>query len=366
LFGFIKLYTVPRYRRMMKAIAKDAKLRGMSTFDFMDTLSTQDTARYLQQTRKTIDVTRFGLPADRELTGERLLPEPSRIARDAYVAGDWQPGAELLADIGTDWGRRSAAVAVLSKAAANDDTALKAWRAARPDDPDAAVVHADALTEVAWQIRSAQRASQVSQEQFASFLRILEEADEACQLAAKLAPEDPTPWEKRCTIAMGRQYSADDFREVWAGVMARDPLHVNGHARGLQYWCAKWFGSHEQMWAFAEEGAAKHPKLSWLPLAAAFEMWAADAPDPWQDPRVERALATLLPWLDGEGRDTPEEREGRAYAARALVELKRGPEAVEQFRRLGTHTDGAVWSYSALGSVYEFGKIRGRACQLVK
>ncbi|MFE3175880.1 DUF4034 domain-containing protein [Amycolatopsis sp. NPDC059090] len=366
MLGLIKLYTVPKYRRMMKAVAKDAKQRGMGTFDFMETLSQEDMARYLTPPLKQTDVARFGLPADDDITEERLLPEPLRVARDAYRAGEWQPGADLLAGIGTDWDRRSTAVSVLSKAAADDDTALKAWRAARPDDADAAIVHADSLTEVAWQIRSSHRASNVSAEQFAGFRRVLEQADEACQLAADLAPEDPTPWEKRCSIAMGRQYSRDDFREVWAGVMERDPLHVAAHGRAMQYWCAKWFGSHELMWEFAEEGAAKHPKLAWLPLAAAFEMWAADVKNPWQDKRVEQALDTLLPWLDGDGRDAPEARDSRAFAARALVELNRGEEAIEQFRHLGAHADGFVWSYHAFGSVHEFRKIRSRACRLAK
>lgn len=366
MLGLIKLYTVPRYRRMMKAVARDAKQRGMSTTAFMQTLRQEDMVRYLTPPVKQTDAARFGLPSDEEVTGDPLLPEPVQAARAAYRAGQWQPGADLLAGIGTDWDRRSAAVGVLSEVAADDDTALKAWRAARPDDPDAAIVHADSLTNVAWQIRSGQRASNVSREQFAGFHRVLEQADEACQIAAELAPEDPTPWEKRCSIAMGRQYSRDAFREVWAGVMARDPSHADAHGRAMQYWCAKWFGSHELMWEFAEEGAAKHPKLAWLPLAAAFELWAADVKNPWQDKRVEQALDTLLPWLDGEGRDTPQARDSRAFAARALVELKRGDEAVEQFLRLGAHADGFVWSYSAFGSVHEFRKIRSRACRLAK
>ena len=366
MLGLIKLYTVPRYRRMMKAVAKDAKQRGMSTFDFMETLSEEDMARYLTPPLKQTQVARFGLPADNEITDDQVLPEPLRAARDAYRAGEWQPSADLLAEIGTDWDRRSTAVGVLSKVAADDDTALKAWRAARPDDADAAIVHADSLTNVAWQIRTAQRASKVSAEQFAGFRRVLGQADEACQLAAELAPDDPTPWEKRCSIAMGRQYSHDEFREVWAGVMARDPLHVGAHGRAMQYWCAKWFGSHELMWEFAEKGAAKHPKLAWLPLAAAFELWASNVKDAWQDKRVEQALDTLLPWLDGDGRDTPQARDSRAFAARALVELKRGEEAVVQFRQLGAHADGFVWSYNAFGSVHEFRKIRSRAVRLAK
>ncbi|EFL11612.1 hypothetical protein SSMG_07283 [Streptomyces sp. AA4] len=347
---------------MMKGIAKDAKKRGLTTSDYMRTLGTSDLARYLVPPIKPADVERFGLPPDAKLTKKPLLPEPVRAAKIAHAAGDWQPGADLLAGIGQDWDRRSAVVSLLGEVAADDDTALKAWRAARPDDADAAAVHADALTEVAWQIRSARGAKHVTAERFAGFQRVLNEADEASQTAAELAPEDPTPWAIRCMIAMGRQYWHEEFRAVWDGAMARDPLHVHAHARALQYW----FGSDDLMWTFAEEGAEKHPKLAFLPLAAAFEASFAGVKDAWRDRRVEAALDRLLPWLDGEGRDAPDTLNSRAYAARALVELRRGSEAVEQFRHLGRSASGRVWSYSGFGAIHEFRTHRSRACRLAK
>lgn len=263
MLGLIKLYTVPRYRRMMKGIAKDAKKRGLNTSDYMRTLGSSDLARYLIPPIKPMDVERFGLPPDAKLIKKPLLSKPVRDAKVAHAAGDWQPGADLLAGTGQDWDRRSSIVSLLGEVAADDDTALKSWRAARPDDADAAAVHADALTNVAWQIRSARRAKYVSAEQFAGFQRVLGEADEASQTAAELAPDDPTPWATRCMIAMGRQYGHEEFRAVWDGVMSRDPLHVHGHARALQYWCAKWFGTHDLMWTFAEEGtSASKPRSS--------------------------------------------------------------------------------------------------------
>lgn len=366
MLGLIKLYTVPRYRRMMKGIAKDAKKRGLNTSDYMRTLGSSDLARYLIPPIKPMDVERFGLPPDAKLIKKPLLSKPVRDAKAAHAAGDWQPGADLLAGTGQDWDRRSSIVSLLGEVAADDDTALKSWRAARPDDADAAAVHADALTNVAWQIRSARRAKYVSAEQFAGFQRVLGEADEASQTAAELAPDDPTPWATRCMITMGRQYGHEEFRAVWDGVMARDPLHVHGHARALQYWCAKWFGTHDLMWTFAEEGAAKHPKLAWLPLAAAFEASSSGVKDAWRDKRVEAALDRLLPWLDGEGQDAPDTPNSRAYAARALVELRRGPEAVEQFRHLGRSASGRVWSYSGYGAIHEFRTHRNQACRLAK
>ncbi|MEC3975109.1 DUF4034 domain-containing protein [Amycolatopsis sp. H20-H5] len=266
-------------------------------------------------------------------------------AEAAARNGDWVPAADLLTGISTDWDQRAFAVRALGDAAADDDSWLRAWRAARPDDPDVAVVHADGLVALAWQIRSSARAEHVSSDQFAGFFRTLEEAETAALAASELAPADPTPWRVLLTTGRGRQLDNDAFRERWAELVARDPLHRGAHDQALQYWCHKWFGSDELMFEFAEQAAVKSPSLSILPVVAAFEAEAREV-KAWQHERTRRALDQALRWLNGDGANHPSTRNDRAYAALALVENKRYDEAVEQFRHLGTHADAIAWAYS--------------------
>lgn len=373
--GIMGMLVDSKRRNGALALAKAAKKRGMSVEDYAKTLTPERLAEYLPPARKKEpqpeapkiempDVALFGLPPDEEVTSADYIPEPQVVAaRDALAAGDGRPAAHLLAAIGPDWDRRAYVVGVLGAAAANDDSGLRPWQAARPGDPNPAIVHAESLVHLAWQIRSGLQAEHVSRDQFDGFFRVLDDARPAALAAAELAPADPTPWVTMLSVARGRQFDNDAFCEVWRQVLARDPLNHAAHTSALQYWCKKWFGSHELMWAFAEEAAPKHPKLAVLPLIAAHEAEFGGVGDSvWREERVVRALDRLLPWLDGAGRHHPRTRTARAYAARALVELGRGDEAVEQFRHLGVHADARMWAYSAKGARTEFRKIRYLAC----
>ena len=366
----LSLLFKPKRRKAVLALMKAAKAAGMSVEEYTKTLTPEQLAAFLPPDKsepkvKMPDVALWGLPPDDQVTAEKFIAD-LRVAEAVEAARSeaWQPAAALLAEIGTDWDRRAAVVLELADAAAHDDGWLKAWQRARPGDPDAAVVNAQGLVHLAWQIRTSYAAEKVSREQWQSFFRVLEDAEAASGAAAKLAPEDPTPWRTMLTVARGRQYENDRFRAVWAELVARDPVHRSGHDQALQYWCEKWFGSHELMFAFAEEAAAKSPRLAVLELVAAHEAVFGDDAEhraAWQSERVGRALDRLLPWLDGEGRDHPSTRTDRAYAAKALVEQGRCDEAVEQFRHLGVHADANVWAYSGRARV-EFRKTRYLAC----
>ncbi|MFF4595375.1 DUF4034 domain-containing protein [Amycolatopsis sp. NPDC001319] len=370
--GLVGLLFNSRRRKTAFALAKAARERGMSVAEFTASLSREDLARYVAPDKKAPkvempDVTKFGLPPDSEVTRADFIRDREiDEAQQALVTGGWQPAARLLSEIGTDWDRRTVLVRHLGEVVANDEIGLEHWRSEQPDDAGAAAVNAESLVQLAWQVRSGLGAEHVSREQFQKFFAILESAVPAVDEAAALAPEDPTPWVTMLAVARGRQYDNDAFREVWQEVVARDPLNLPAYGSALQYWCEKWFGSHELMWAFAEEGAAKHPKLAWLPLVAAHEAEYRGVEGAWRNPLVAPAVDRLLPWLDGEGRDAPGTATSRAYAARALVELGRGEEAVEQFRELGVHADANLWAYSRKGPVVEFRKIRYLACHLAE
>jgi hypothetical protein len=350
-------------RKAAVALVKAARAGGMSVEDYVKTLSPAELAKYVPQDDKPKaempDVALWGLPPDEDVTAAKFIADARLTeAVAAYRAGDWQPGAALLADVGTDWDRRTHAVQQLGDAAADDDGPLKAWRAS--GTADAAAVHAQGLVALAWQIRSSYTPEHVSSEQWAGFFRVLEDAETAARTAAEAAPEDPTPWCTMLVVARGRQYGNDDFRAVWAELVARDPLHRPGHEQALQYWCAKWFGSHEQMFAFADEAAAKAPKLAGLAVVAAHEAEAKGV-EAWKSDRTRRALDVVVPWLAGAGRDHPANSRDRAYAAKALVVNGRCDEAVEQFKALGVHADALVWAYGGRPE-HEFKKTRYLAC----
>jgi hypothetical protein len=49
----------------------------------------------------------------------------------------------------------------------------------------------------------------------------------------------------------GLQHDRSQVEQVFAQAVARDPQHLEAHRQMMQFLCKKWFGSHEEMFAFA-------------------------------------------------------------------------------------------------------------------
>ncbi|MEV6115759.1 hypothetical protein AB0L59_25440 [Streptomyces sp. NPDC052109] len=299
-----------------------------------------------------IDAAKYGLVPAAQLDTRFAGPDPEADAvAEAARAGDWRQAAAYLAGAGRDWDLRWYRLGILVHAAVEDDTWVKAWRSEYPHDPSAALVHADALVSLAGKVRGANGAQHTTAEQFEGFHRLLAQALPACQEAAWMAPEDPCPWIAQITIAMGLGWSHDDFRALWAEIAARDPHHFGAHVSALQYWCAKWRGSHELMYAFAEQAAASAPRGSLLPvlrLYALFEHAVRERGEPVYDqPWIPSALDATLDAVDQVPAGHHRLPLVRHLLAKMLFHRKRYAEAVEQFRAIGGYIGSVPWTYSA-------------------
>jgi hypothetical protein len=281
------------------------------------------------------------LPAARLVVQDaRGLPGTAE-ALAAARAGDWRPVADHLAAVGTApdllWYR----MRPFSDLAAEDDTWLRAWRRERPEDPQAALLHAEALVVIAWTVRSGRRAQHVTREQADGFHRVLGEAEAAAREAAALAdPADPNALVSLARIARGLNWDNERFRALWADIVARDPHHTGAHLQALQYWCAKWRGSHELMHAFADAAASAAPAgslLTALRLEAYWEQYAGtpEAPQGYLRPELGAALDAALADLAAAPADHHRLADARGWAALLLHRHGRHAEAVEQFRALG-------------------------------
>ncbi|NUP16334.1 MAG: hypothetical protein HOZ81_09580 [Streptomyces sp.] len=297
------------------------------------------------------------LPGERLDTDRAYAPDPRITAvKEAVRGGDWKAGAQFLAEAGRDWQERDRRSSVLASEAVKDDSWLLAWRAERSDDdPDVALVLAESLIYLAWEVRGSATAKHTTREQFDGFHRILDQAREACAHAQALAGDDPCPFIVEIPLAKGLGYPHERFEEIWTEIVKRDPHHLAAHTSALQYWCKKWRGSHELAESFARTAAEKGEPgqlLSLLPLEAYFEyeiqhdelgqdefykrpeiVAAVDAalvdvaaaaaanPDDWRLAQIRHLLASLLFWQD-------------RYEA-----------AVEQFRLVDGYIDAVPWAY---------------------
>ncbi|MER7768641.1 hypothetical protein [Kitasatospora sp. NPDC096140] len=301
-------------------------------------------ARVAEQERakNTIVPADHGLLLGRELVLDDEPGPEEEAALAAARAGDWQPAAaHLTADASADvrWMRQRA----LARLAAEDDTWLRAWRAERPEDPTAALVHADAMVHLAWNIRTSARAQHVTREQFDGFHRVLQEADGAAEAAMALAPAaDPNPWVARISVAMGLGWSHERFRQLWSELTERDPHHWAAHNRALQYWCDKWHGSHQLMHGFIDEAIAAAPAgslLAPMKLEAYYEQFGQDGEklSAWKRPEVGAALDAALADLAAADPEHPRLRYARGWLAYALTRAGRPTEALAQYQALGRY-----------------------------
>ncbi|MDJ0385925.1 hypothetical protein [Streptomyces sp. G-G2] len=288
-------------------------------------------------------------------TGNLAAPPPERLAAAAAVrAGDWQAGAAYVEAAGRDWEERWNRVRTLAEAAAEDDAWLLAWRAARPQDPTAALVTADTSVQVAWNVRGSQSGSRTTQEQFRLFHELLLKAQQDAYEAQRLAdPADPVPYMAEQPIGQGLGYPHEQYQQLWAHIVTRAPKVLTAHTSAQQYWSQKWRGSHELALDFAYRAAASGAPgelLSLLPLIAYVEQELhEDGLKPetfFKEPEIAAAVDAAL--VDLAAADPADRRAVRLrhMLAWLLFWQDRDAEAVEQFRHIDGYIGAMPWYYS--------------------
>ncbi|MFD7164736.1 hypothetical protein [Streptomyces violascens] len=293
-----------------------------------------------------------GLVAPDDLRTDRAMPDQDvddalRVAE----AGSWEAAADLLDRTGQAWEPRSRRARALGAYAAQQDGWLLAWRAQRPGDPDAALVHAYALVELAWLLRGSQRATHTTREQFDGFHRVLGEAQEACAEAAALAdPADPSPYVAELPVARGLMYGHEKFRSLWSEVTSRAPYHYDAHCAALQYWCAKWRGSEALAEEFATSAAESAPAgslLRVLPAVSWYEHHIADGGiGLFQQPEIVARVQALVDDVAAASAEHPSLPAARHVLAYFLPLQGRAAEALPHFRAVDGWTGTFPWNYS--------------------
>ncbi|MFE9850086.1 hypothetical protein ACFYPN_14920 [Streptomyces sp. NPDC005576] len=284
----------------------------------------------------------------------RQLAGPDRALRKAAAAArrkQWEPAARLMGGTGEDWERRALYSDVLGRVAAYaGDEWLRAWEAARPGDPDAAVVRVRARISYAWKLRGAMRANVTSRAKFARFHQALWDSREDVVRAARLNPADPTPFVAEIWMAMGLNYPNRDMHLLWQEITERAPHHFGAHASALQYWCAKWHGSKRVVRNFAEKAAENAPAgslMAALPLIAWFENNDEDLPaSAYRASSVRVMVDAALADVAAAPQDHPQLPYVRHILGYFLFRQGRYREARAQWRHVDGFLNGLPWRYA--------------------
>lgn len=153
---------------------------------------------------------------------------------------------------------------------------LDDWVEAEPNSADCRILRAQVGTSWAWHARSSALAGMVQKEQWALFHARLEAASSELKEAHRLAPQDALVYSNAVPIAKGLKSREPDILQVEACLhqlqnLANEPHLFRFHGGALEYFCAKWHGSHRQMFDYARSITsglpAGHPLWALIPMA---------------------------------------------------------------------------------------------------
>jgi hypothetical protein len=150
------------------------------------------------------------------------------------------------------------------------------WVAAEPQSTLPLLVQGAHGVFWAWEARGAARAEQTKQDQFELFFKRLRFAENCLDEVVDRDPYDTTARAFLLTSGVGRQVDMEEQQRRFDDVVKRHPTHRYAHSAMQKYLCRKWFGSHEQMFAFARQTSGYAPPGSLLHGAlveAHIEMW---------------------------------------------------------------------------------------------
>ena len=143
---------------------------------------------------------------------------------------------------------------------------LEQWAGDEPYSADAQLILGARRLKWSWEARGYGRGASVSQERWAEFYRRLDITWDTLVDAARLRPEDPTPWANLIMVAVYHGYGEDDQLALFNEAVGRDPDNWIAHMHRLTGLAEKWGGSHQQMFEFAHETAFKADERSLLPV----------------------------------------------------------------------------------------------------
>lgn len=267
------------------------------------------------------------------------------IAAEALALGQWARVRTLLAATGEDWDLRGHRLTVLATGPGSAAWAGD-WQLAEPDSGDAATLLALATVHLALRGESSAEA-----------------AAKACATAARMLPDDPTPW--LGALILARRTGTPDAREhAFHQVRARHRDHHHAHHLMTASLAEQWPGVTDDprhpAHAFAARAAARAPAdspLALLPVVAHTERYRVLAaaglapPDPadwgpWSTRRARQVLQGAVDWwLEWEGEEHPRRKIDLNFLAHATFHQGRMAEAAALFGRIGPYPTRAPWSY---------------------
>lgn len=207
-------------------------------------------------------------------------------ARADALEGRWEPAAQLLAATG-DPEMREMRIGLLAEVAGRRRRWLEAWLRERPGDRDAHAVQAAFAYQRALELSSDAPGDREKRAE------ALEDAEEAARDAARMSPDDPSPWVTLVSLAELQDVERVEFQERLTGALDRAPGLRQTFEAAVSYLENVSSEPPEGVLAFAENAAAASAPGRTTMLLPAFACFAHFLKLASTDPRAaERYMET--------------------------------------------------------------------------
>ncbi|MDQ0746074.1 hypothetical protein QF034_000305 [Streptomyces africanus] len=233
----------------------------------------------------------FGRGAERPAADPHALPVPRRQKNGMYTlralgdtrvlalveaaeAGDWTAVRAALAPF--DLGRDHQVLGELADVDGVQDWIGRAVEEDKEHRATALLISGARHIIWGWEARTAERAVNVTQEQWRVFHERLDIAEEQLLEAAELRPEWVTPWRRLLTSGRGMSLGRAINETRLDAALRRDPLDLETHLEWVSQLQPRWGGKPGQALAFAQEAVARAPqghRLGCVIAMAYIEEW---------------------------------------------------------------------------------------------
>jgi hypothetical protein len=151
------------------------------------------------------------------------------------------------------------------------------WTRAEPRSTLPLLVRGAHAVGWAWEARQGTYNEQDTRDdRFPGFSERLDLAEACLGEVAARDPGETAAWTFLLAAALGGRVKPDEARRRFERVMELHPGHLRAHTHMFTYLCEKWYGSHEEMFAFARSAVSHSPAgspLGRLVADAHIEMW---------------------------------------------------------------------------------------------
>ena len=178
----------------------------------------------------------------------------------ALRAGDWPTARATL--LGASPVSRISAINADRFRADPPVAAAEQWVAGAPDDGWGHLALGSLLVNWAWEARGGGYAEGVADDAWTVFHERLQRAEASLWQAARSLPDEVDPWVDLIWSGIGLQVPLEELTTRYDEGQARQPFHPQLVSGTLQMLCDKWYGNHDQMFAFARMVAAEAPEGS--------------------------------------------------------------------------------------------------------